>query len=146
MNKNGYAEVPSHICAMCGTSDSLVKEVRDIPFAYRNQTTVIHAVHGMFCTACGEGFSDDQYPQDWQRMSREIDSFSQQVNLATATELRDIRRKLGLRQSEAGKLFGGGASAFSEYERGKTKPSQSTVLLLRLLGRHPELLGELHSV
>ena len=58
MKKNGYAEVPSHICAMCGTSDSLVKEIRDIPFAYRNQTTVIHAVHGMFCTACGEGLDD----------------------------------------------------------------------------------------
>jgi HTH-type transcriptional regulator/antitoxin MqsA len=50
-----------------------------------------------------------------------------------------------LRQSGAGKLFGGGASAFSEYERGKTQPHKSTALLLRLLGKHPELLDELRA-
>nr|WP_255305440.1 type II toxin-antitoxin system MqsA family antitoxin [Acidithiobacillus ferrivorans] len=40
-------------------------------------------------------------------------------------------------------LFGGGASAFSEYERGKTQPHKSTVLLLSLLEKHPELIGEI---
>lgn len=56
--------------------------------------------------------------------------------------MRVTRKKLGLRQAEAGALFGGGASAFSEYERGKTQPHKSTVKLLKLLDRHPELLAE----
>jgi HTH-type transcriptional regulator/antitoxin MqsA len=60
-----------------------------------------------------------------------------------AQSLRAARKKLKLSQAEAGKLFGGGASAFSESERGKTQPHKSTVLLLRLLGKHPELLSEL---
>jgi len=59
--------------------------------------------------------------------------------------LRTTRKKLGLKQSEAGQLFGGGISAFSEYERGKAQPHQSTVLLLKLLEKHPELLKELVS-
>ena len=64
---------------------------------------------------------------------------------AAAAELRAIRKRLGLKQAEAGKLFGGGTSAFSEYERGKTQPHKSTVLLLRLLDKHPELLKELQG-
>lgn len=145
MNKDGYAVVPTHVCAACGANESVVPEVRDIAFEYRNQTTVIHAVHGMFCTVCGEGFADAGQPQDWQRMSDEIQAFTGQVDAATASEMLDIRLKLGLRQSDAGKLFGGGASAFSEYERGKTQPHKSTILLLKLLGRHPELLDELRA-
>jgi Antitoxin component of bacterial toxin-antitoxin system, MqsA len=53
--------------------------------------------------------------------------------------------ELGLRQAEAGQLFGGGASAFSGYERGKTQPHKSTVLLLKLLDRPPNLLSELRA-
>lgn len=52
-------------------------------------------------------------------------------------------KKLGLRQAEAGQLFGGDASAFSEYECGKNQPHKSTVLLFRLLDKPPELLAEL---
>lgn len=62
-----------------------------------------------------------------------------------AAEMRDIRKKLGLKQAEAGKLFGGGVSAFSEYERGKTQPHKSTILLLKLLNKHPELLDEVRA-
>lgn len=145
MSKEGYAAVPGHICAACGSSHTLMTEVRDIAFEYRNQRTVVPAVHGVFCTCCGEGFADAAAPQDWLRMSEEIHAFTQQVDSAAATEIRGIRLKLGLRQSDAGKLFGGGASAFSEYERGKTQPHKSTVLLLKLLGRHPELLDELRA-
>lgn len=43
-------------------------------------------------------------------------------------------------------IFGGGASAFSEYERGKTQPHKSTVILLELLGKHPELMSEVRAL
>ena len=41
---------------------------------------------------------------------------------------------------------GGGVTAFSEYERGKTQPHKSTVLLLELLGKHPELMQEVRAL
>ena len=53
------------------------------------------------------------------------------------------KKKLGLNQAQAGQLFGGGATAFSDYDRGKTQPHKSTLLLLKLLDRHPDLLEEL---
>lgn len=145
MSEDGYAVVPAHICAACGVSDSFVFEVRDVPFEYRGQSTVIRAVHGKFCTACGEGFADSDHPADWLRMGEEIQAFTRKEDAAMAAEMRDIRKKLGLKQSEAGKLFGGGVSAFSEYERGRTQPHKSTVLLLKLLDKHPELLDEVRA-
>lgn len=145
MNEDGYAVIPAHICAACGVNNSLVLEVRDVPFEYRGKSTVINAVHGTFCTACGEGFADPDHPADWRRLSDEIHAFTQQVDAATAVEMRAMRKKLGLRQADAGKLFGGGVSAFSEYERGKTQPHKSTVLLLKLLNKHPELLDEVRA-
>jgi len=56
-----------------------------------------------------------------------------------------VRRKLGLDQREAGAIFGGGDNAFSRYENGKTRPPVSTVKLLQLLERHPELLDEVRG-
>ena len=49
---------------------------------------------------------------------------------------------ISLKQAEAAAIFGGGINAFSEYERGIRQPAKSTVLLLKLLDRHPELLAE----
>jgi HTH-type transcriptional regulator/antitoxin MqsA len=54
--------------------------------------------------------------------------------------LRGIRKSLGLRQADVGRLLGGGARAFFEYKRGKTQPYKSTQLLLKLLGNHPVFL------
>jgi len=60
--------------------------------------------------------------------------------------LRRIRRSLKLTQAESGRLLGGGVSAFSAYEHGKTQPHKSTVLLLRLLKQHPQLLEEVRQL
>jgi len=64
---------------------------------------------------------------------------------AEQSEIRRIRRKLGLSQAMAAKLTGGGHNAFSRYERGEATPLPAVMNLLRLLDRHPELLKELTS-
>jgi HTH-type transcriptional regulator/antitoxin MqsA len=74
-----------------------------------------------------------------------LEALRVRANADMAAALRATRKKLGLRQVEAGLLFGGGSSAFSEYERGKTQPHKSTVLLFKLLNKHPELLGEIRE-
>ena len=140
---DGYKVVPDHICPVCGAQASLVRETRDIPFAYKGSETVIQAVHGEFCTACDESFCDPAHPADWERLSDEMDAFVAKVNAAEAERIRLWRKRIGLTQRQAAELFGGGINAFSEYERGKTQPSKSTVLLLKLLNKHPELLKEL---
>jgi HTH-type transcriptional regulator/antitoxin MqsA len=56
-----------------------------------------------------------------------------------------VRKKLELDQREAAEIFGGGVNAFSRYETGKTKPPLALVKLLKVLDRHPELLGEVRA-
>jgi HTH-type transcriptional regulator/antitoxin MqsA len=91
---------------------------------------------------CGEiEFSQDD--DSALRCGDAIEAAGAKADARRAQEIRVTRKKLKLSQAEAGRLFGGGMSAFSEYERGKTQPHKSTVLLLRLLNHHPELLGEL---
>lgn len=104
------------------------------------KSLTVPAVQGWHCPVCGECEFDEG---EGRRYSAAVDAFAAAVDAEEAAWLRSTRKKLGLKQAEAGRLFGGGMSAFSEYERGKTQPHKSTVLLLRLLDKHPELLKEL---
>lgn len=61
----------------------------------------------------------------------------------TSEEIRSIRRRLGLKQTEAGKLIGGGPRAFTKYEAGTVKPAASVVKLLRLLEADPSMISVL---
>lgn len=61
----------------------------------------------------------------------------------SAAEITRIRRRLGLSQRQAGKLLGGGPMAFHKYEKGEVAVTRAVAVLLRLLDRHPELLGEI---
>ena len=52
-------------------------------------------------------------------------------------EIRAVREQLGLSQTEAGELLGGGPRAFTKYETGTIKPSASVINLLRVLQADP---------
>jgi len=40
-------------CPVCGAAE-LVRDSRDVPYAYKGESTVIPVVDGDFCPACGE--------------------------------------------------------------------------------------------
>ena len=63
----------------------------------------------------------------------------------TAEEIVLIRESLELTQAEAGKLLGGGPSAYAKYEAGTVKPSAAAANLLRLLKDHPGMLDALRG-
>ena len=58
-------------------------------------------------------------------------------------EIKRIRESLGLSQVEAGKLLGGGPSAFAKYEKGSIRPSACLVKMLKFLRSKPEELEAL---
>ncbi|MCG5240961.1 type II TA system antitoxin MqsA family protein [Azospirillum doebereinerae] len=60
-----------------------------------------------------------------------------------APEVKRIRKKLGLKQDEAGRILGGGPMAFNKYERRKDQPTRAMANLLRLLDNDPSRLKEL---
>jgi len=117
----------------------MVSEVRDIPFDYKGERLMVHQVRGWFCVFCNEALFAEG---EGARYAAAIDRFVKEADTSQSEELRRIRRKLHLSQKEAAQLFGGGVNAFSEYERGVTKPAKSTLLLLKILDKHPDLVEE----
>ncbi|WP_427312321.1 type II TA system antitoxin MqsA family protein [Cupriavidus sp. H39] len=129
-------------CPECGGAE-LVAEMRDMPYTYRGETTVIGNVRGQWCPKCGEGV----LPRDSDWVSDAMLAFNKQVNAALVDPayITEVRKKLHLDQREAAEIFGGGVNAFSRYETGRTKPPLALVKLLKLLDRHPELLAEIRA-
>ena len=56
--------------------------------------------------------------------------------------IRAARETVGLSQREAGRVFGGGATAFYKYETAKAVPSEGMANLLRLALQRPDLFRE----
>ncbi len=127
-------------CPFCDAAE-LIHDTRDIPYNYKGKTVVL-STKGDFCPACGESVHD---AADSERVMREMQAFSRQVNAAIVDPafIVKVRKKLALDQREAGEIFGGGVNAFSRYENGKTKPPLALVKLLKVLDRHPDLLDEI---
>jgi HTH-type transcriptional regulator/antitoxin MqsA len=130
-------------CPVCGAAE-LIHDTRDVPFAYKGESTIIPAVTGDFCPACDEIVLTREHGD---RYSELIGVFQRQVNAAFVDPdyIARVRRKLDLDQRQAAELFGGGVNAFSRYENGKTKPPLALVKLFKLLDRHPDLLDELRA-
>jgi len=130
-------------CPVCGAAE-LIHDTRDLPHAYKGETTLLLAVTGDFCPACDESILDSA---ESDRVMREMRAFSRQVNAAIVDPgfIMKVRKKLRLDQREAAEIFGGGVNAFSRYENGKTKPPLALVKLFKLLDRHPDLLDEVRA-
>ncbi len=130
-------------CPVCGAVE-LIHDTRDISYAYKGESTIIPAVTGEFCPACGEVVLNREHGDRYSEM---IGVFQRQVNSAFVDPgyITRVRRKLDLDQRQAAELFGGGVNAFSRYENGKTKPPLALVKLFKLLDRHPDLLDELRA-
>jgi HTH-type transcriptional regulator/antitoxin MqsA len=134
--ENG-APSPPRYCPHCDDGTVLEHTTKDLPATRKDTAIHVSSVSIWRCPKCGKCEFDSS---EGQHHSGAINATTL---VDTAHEIRAIRKKLGLKQSEAARLFGGGINAFSEYELGKTKPHKSTLQLLRLLDRHPELLHEL---
>jgi HTH-type transcriptional regulator / antitoxin MqsA len=120
----------------------LVHATRDIPYTYKGASTVIPKVTGDFCPTCGEAVLEKS---ESVRISALMLEFNKKVNASIVGPafIATVRKKLALDQREAGEIFGGGANAFSRYERGKNRPPLALVKLLKVLGRPPDLPTEI---
>jgi HTH-type transcriptional regulator/antitoxin MqsA len=81
-------------CPVCGAAE-LIHDTREIPYTYKGESTVIAAVTGDFCPACGESILD---AAESNRVMREMRAFSKQVNAAIVDPsfITSVRKKLHL--------------------------------------------------
>lgn len=130
-------------CLQCDDGTLLVHGKRDLVARVGKLESTVPAVSGWHCPACGECEFD---LGEGQRFSAAVEALRIELNKQRGAALRASRKKLNLCQADAGRIFGGGETAFSEYERGKTQPHKSTVLLFGLLDKHPELVVDVYDI
>lgn len=130
------------VCTNCGYKGMTREENQSETVTYAGESITLTGLSGWVCPSCHDGWFDEA---DQIRYAQASDELIHRARARESKELRRIRKKLGLTQKEAAKVFGGGVNAFSRYERGEIEPSTSTMKLLRLLDKHPELLEEVVS-
>lgn len=127
-------------CANCGAGSPVRFEGETFTITHAGLTTEITDLSGWRCDACDEIEFD---AESAQRYAAAGDELVLRTRETERSEIRRIRRKLGLSQTTAARLTGGGHNAFSRYERGEAVPLPAVVNLFKLLDKHPELLKEL---
>lgn len=132
-------------CFSCGTHNGLQYfEGRSFTIDFKKMTRQIGDISGYECRVCGEIEFDDGSAERYSEASDQLLIDCRQL---MAAEMKRIRRKLKLSQKEAVKLLsGGGHNAFSRYERAELAPPQPLFMLMRLLDRHPHLLGDVQAL
>jgi HTH-type transcriptional regulator / antitoxin MqsA len=128
-------------CPACGHQD-LVARTQDETLTYGNQSLTLHTMHGEFCPTCGEGIWD---AISYRRYTEAQAALLRAVKGDISADIRRIRKDLNLTQAELAEAFGVGKVAFSRYERGETRPPAPLVKLLKLIEKHPDLLGEMKA-
>jgi len=126
-------------CHECGKATT--RGIQPMTLHYKGLSATFD-MPGWYC-ACGEGVVSGK---DMEVSDRHLNLLKAQAeNLVLPTDVRRIRKKLGLNQQAAGSLLGGGPNAFHKYERGEVLPSKAISNLLRVLEAMPEGLKVLRE-
>lgn len=93
------------------------------------------------CDAChAEVTRPNQHQENLRRLAARKAHYG---DVLMGEEMVALRKRYGLTQQQASKLFGKGKIAFSRYENETTYPDDSTRLLLTLAMRNPAVLKQL---
>ena len=127
------------LCTKCNsTSVSSGTSVESI--LYKENELSIEMEFSM-CGDCGREFITKQQIQANDKSIRDAKRGAD--GLLMAEEVSKIRDSLGLTQKQAAQVFGGGANAFSKYERSEVVQSASMDKLIRLAFSNARVFDEL---
>ena len=119
------------ICPICGEGH-LTDHVEQAEAEYNGHTGMV-PLHYQLCDVC---MSDSAGAVQMRANKRAMIAFRKQVDgLLSSAEIRDLRKRYGLTQPQAARLFGGGPVAFSKYEKDDVAHSVAMDKLLRLVSR-----------
>ena len=124
------------VCPACHTN-SLHEAQRERVFHPHGQTLVIPLLTSV-CEHCGaEATSSAQHDENLRRLAARKAHYG---GLLMLEEILALRRRYGLTQQLASRIFGKGKIAFSRYESETTYPDASTTLLISLAIARPDML------
>lgn len=115
-------------CPLCNTGklDSF-SEIEDVQ--YKDQSISVQVEYSC-CDQCHQGIILPDQIKSNDRLLRE--AWRKADGFLTGDEIVALRQHLKLTQQQAAQMFGGGANAFSKYERGEVIQSEAMDKLMRL--------------
>lgn len=117
----------SNVCSICLVESKIVKD--DEIISYKGKGITVSGLSFYECPECGEQFADSTLDKENSILIREAKKNAD--GLLSSARIQKIREFLGITQGEAAKIFGGGANAFSKYERGEVSQSEAMDKLMR---------------
>jgi HTH-type transcriptional regulator/antitoxin MqsA len=134
---------PTFDCPICGTSGALTAESFDGDIKHNGHALTVLGLERSRCSACNAApVMTDQIRRNQIVIA---DAKRRSDGLLSGDEIRRIRERLGLSQSAAASVFGGGGNAFSKYERGEVLQSVPMDRLLRIAVDLPGVMSVLAS-
>ena len=122
-----------HACRLAEMQPATFERV----FHPRGQVVVVELLTSR-CPACGnEATYAAQHAENLARLKARKASYGQ---LLLGEEILSLRRRYGVTQQQAARLFGKGKIAFSRYENEVSYPDESTTDLLQLAIDRPEVV------
>jgi len=130
------------LCPICDEG-TLIVHYENKPAEYKGVTKPV-SMAICVCDACG---SETAGSSEMKYNKRAIIAFRKSVDgLLSGSEVKSIRRRYGLTQSVAGKLFGGGPLAFNKYENDDVAQSGAMDGLLRLVSENEDAYWDLVKI
>jgi len=133
----------SEACPDCETGELHLERYNE-EFEYHGQTLTVEGLECLTCDHCGAEIIRPEQIRHGDKLF--ADARRRVDGLLTGTEIVRIRKNLGLTQRQAAELFGGGANAFSKYERGDVIQSVAMDRLIRMVNAHPGYIAELKTL
>lgn len=125
-------------CPICGAG-ALKKEVKTETFTYKGESKDIPNYITWACSECGEAIVDNK---SLKASGKLLKDFQREVDgLLTGTQIKEVRTKLGLTQSQLAYIIGGGLKSVARYESGMVCQSKGMDNLLRILSAYPQTLN-----
>lgn len=116
------------------TGAPMVRGVRRRVIFYKGHRAEID-MPGWYCDASGESIHTRA---DMKVSDRALAGLKAQAEgVASPAEVARVRKRLGLTQSAASRVFGGGPRSFQKYESGETRVTRTMTLLLRMAEQRP---------
>jgi HTH-type transcriptional regulator/antitoxin MqsA len=127
------------ICPICGEGH-VTDHVDQVEAEYNGHKGNV-PLHYQLCDAC---MSDSSGAVQMRANKRGMVAFRKLVDgLLSGAEILALRKRYGLNQQQAARLFGGGPVAFSKYENDDVAHSEAMDKLLRLVLRSEMAFKEL---
>lgn len=130
------------LCFACETGRLVLTTIPEV-VQHNGNDVLVPDYEALVCDNCEERFVSPEVAK--RNAPRIADAKRRSEGLLTGGEIAAIRKGMGLSQSDAAEIFGGGVNAFSKYERGEVVQSKAMDLLLRLTVEIPAARTSLMS-